>query len=107
MKRWDKNRSNDQNSYYHGVVIKLLSEHTGYDEDDMHEILKSLFLSDRERLMWDKRKKVTRVKSTSTLTTVEFEQYLDKVRKWAAAELGVYIPLPNEPPSWTDSIPIP
>jgi hypothetical protein len=37
------------------------------------------------------------VRSTSDLSTIEFEEYCSKIRMWASKELGVYIPSPNEP----------
>ncbi|WP_261345040.1 hypothetical protein [Limnoglobus roseus] len=33
--------------------------------------------------------------STKRLTTVEFEEYTEKVRAWAAT-MGIALPLPNE-----------
>jgi hypothetical protein len=27
---------------------------------------------------------------------MEFEEYNEKIRRWASVNLGVYIPLPNE-----------
>ena len=34
--------------------------------------------------------------STTELNTVEFEIFLEKVRRWAVVEHSIYIPLPNE-----------
>ena len=82
-------RSLNQNNYYHAVVVKMLSDFTGYDIDEMHEILKYEFL-----------KKVNTggfeyVQSTAKLTTTEFEEYLEKIKTWASM-LGCVIPDPNE-----------
>ena len=82
-------RSLNQNNYYFGVVVKMLSDFTGYEQDEMHEILKQQFL-----------KKVNAggfeyVRSTTKLSTTEFEEYLDVVKRWAAL-LGCVIPDPNE-----------
>ena len=84
-----KDRSNPQNRYYWGVVINLLCECTGYSDAEMHDALKMLFLRVDDR-------KIPTLRSTADLTTVEFEEYLDKVRMWAAEELSCIIPLPNE-----------
>lgn len=35
-------------------------------------------------------------KSTAEVTTFEFEQYLEQIRAFAAQELRMGIPLPNE-----------
>lgn len=82
-------RSNNQNNYYFGVVCKILGDYFGYDENEMHDALKYKFLrkgaADLET-----------VQSTTKMNTAEFEEYLEKVRRWAAMEYGVVVPLPNE-----------
>ena len=82
-------RSNNQNRYYWGVVVPLLVNATGYTTEEMHEALKMLFLKDLTR-------KIPTLRSTADLTTTEFEDYLGKVRMWAAQELSCVIPDPNE-----------
>lgn len=82
-------RSINQNRYYFGIPLKLISQHTGYTVDELHEILKFKFLKEHTDLG-------ERIKSTTELSTVEFEQYLSDIRKWARVELGCYVPLPNE-----------
>jgi len=84
-----KTRSNQENRYYWGVVIKILSDETGYSDNEMHDALRMLFLLDRER-------KVPTLISTTSLSTVQFEEYMSKVRAWASSDLDVYIPEPNE-----------
>jgi hypothetical protein len=56
----------------------------------MHEALKFKFLQDKTDT------NLPTVKSTASLSTVEFEVYLDNVRQWAATDLSCSIPLPNE-----------
>jgi hypothetical protein len=82
-------RSIQQNKYYHGVICKLISDHTGYTSDEVHQILAEQFLSYEK----DGR---TFVQSTTKLKTTEFESYMEDCRRWASMELQVYIPLPNE-----------
>jgi len=84
-----KSRSNNQNRYYWGVVVTMLSDETGYSTDEMHDALRMLFLQDRT-------KKIPTIKSTTDLSTVEFEDYLAKIRQWAAETLNCVIPDPNE-----------
>lgn len=85
-----RKRSLQQNRYYWGVVCNLVSDHTGYAPEESHQIMAEMFLSYE-----NKGKAFT--KSTTKLKTVEFEEYMEKCRRWAAMELQVYIPLPNEP----------
>jgi hypothetical protein len=82
-------RSDVQNSYYWGVVIELLSKELGYDKDEMHEILKYKFLQSNAMGM-------PYIKSTTKLSTGEFEEYLSKIKQWAAEFLHIVIPDPNE-----------
>lgn len=90
IRRHRKTRSDRQHRYYFGVVVAVLAEFTGYTSDEMHDALKWKFLRvDPESLL-------PTVRSTTSLTTVEFEDFLELVRAWAAADLGVVIPLPNE-----------
>lgn len=87
-----KQRSLKENNYYWGVVIETLVEQseTGYEPEDWHDILKNKFL------MYVNDQGFTRTRSTTSLTTEEFERYLEKIRMWAAQELSVLIPLPKE-----------
>lgn len=93
LKEEKSQRSLNQNNYYWGVVLKVLSEHTGYDPDDMHEICRYMFLKSFKTVG---NKELEYVKSTADLNTAEFEEYLEKIRRWAAVELNCYTPLPNE-----------
>lgn len=80
-------RSNLQNNYYWGVVLDILSRETGYEISEMHEILKYKFLKVKGKMEY--------VKSTTKLSTSEFEEYLEKIKRWASIDLNVYIPDPN------------
>ena len=49
--REQKNRrSLNLNSYYWAVVVKLVSVETGYDKEETHEVLKSMFLRTRYQI---------------------------------------------------------
>ena len=84
------NRSHNQNAYYHGVVCKLIADHTGAEPEEVHTALKYQFAE--KRFVGN----LVAPASTKRLDTIAFEHYLDKVRRWAQEELGVHIPLPNE-----------
>jgi hypothetical protein len=82
-------RSAQQNRYYWGVVVDLLSVHTGYTPDEMHEALKWKFLIIHRDGLPDT------VKSTAKLTIYEFMEYIDNIQKWAARDMGCVIPDPD------------
>lgn len=89
VKRPVKQRSDNENRYYWGVVIKMISQSTGAWPEDVHNEMRRLFL----RIGGDK---IPILQSSAELFTGDFEEYLSMVRMWAAAELGLVIPLPNE-----------
>lgn len=99
LRPYAKQRSNPQNRYYWSVCIRLVSEHTGYSPDEVHEILKHKFL---KKTLWiphnqeGVKEKSDITKSTTELTTAEFEKFLSDIRGWASLCLGCWIPEPNE-----------
>ena len=87
-----KQRSNQENRYYWGVVIKLISEHTGYTADEAHDAMRLKFLRNNDG-------KLITLKSTTKLSTVEFEAYMSSIRQFASEPidgLDFYIPEPGE-----------
>jgi len=86
-------RSGQQNRYYHGVVLELLSEHLGYTPEEVHEILKQKFLGE---VLSAGGQEFSVGKSTTELDTVQMENFMDRVRIWASIEFSVVIPEPNE-----------
>ena len=87
-----KDRSNQENRYYFGVVVNLISEHTGYTPDETHEFLKLKFLS-KIIVMAGKDERIPR--SSTELSTLEWERWMTEIREWAAQELGLDIPEPK------------
>ncbi len=83
-------RSKNQNAYYWGVCIKLIAEHTGAEPEEIHTALKFQFSP--KKFVGN----LVAPASSALLDTIDFEAYLDKVRRWAMEELNIYVPLPNE-----------
>ena len=83
-------RSLEQNKWYWGVAIPILSEALGYDHDEMHDALKMKLLPKNLDTP------LPTVGSTTKLNTLEFSHFMDDVVR-IAAELGVALPLPGEP----------
>ncbi len=98
VKECKNQRSLQQNKYYWGVPIKLISEHTGHTPDEVHELLKGLFLK-KHLDIFNKNGSVQRyyfIMSTTLLNTKTMEDYQSNIRVWGSSELGLYIPEPNE-----------
>ena len=92
-----KTRSLPQNSYYWGVLVKVVSEETGYYPNEIHAYHKEklwIFPPIKHNIMGEE---VYEVRTTTTLSTKEFAEWNDYLRQfWAERE--IYIPLPNEIP---------
>lgn len=88
-----KTRTIPQNAYLWGVVYKYISEEIGYEPEQVHELMKFKFLK-IEILV--KGNPETVIRSTTDLSTEEFNQYIERIVRWAAEFLSVSIPEPNE-----------
>jgi hypothetical protein len=73
------NRSTAQNKRY-WALIQELGSFLGYDEGEMHELLKYKFLSYKQEMLGDE---MVVIPSTSKLTIKEFVAYLSKVENFA------------------------
>lgn len=87
-------RSINQNAYYWGVIIDMIGKYLGYFPDEMHEVLKRKFLPAKVVNLKDE--EIIIPESTSRLDSGEFENYLESIRTWAATDLNLTIPVPNE-----------
>lgn len=95
-------RSLNQNDYYWMILTDyvqpaLYSE--GWREiktkDDAHDFVRSLFLKVKiiNEVTGDT---IERIKSTTELTTVQFNEYLEEIWQWSSEYLSIAIPSPNE-----------
>jgi hypothetical protein len=81
-------RSDLQNNYYWGVVIELSRNFCGYEKDEMHNAFGMMF---RKMEAVDG---IPTIKSTKTMSTEEFWEYVEQCRRFMAE--FIYIPDPNE-----------
>jgi hypothetical protein len=88
-----RQRSLEQNAYYWGVVVKMISDHTGYNKDEVH--LKLCFLFNAE-MIEVKGEYHRQGRSTTKINTKEFGEFLEQIRIWASTELGIDLPEPGE-----------
>ena len=84
-----KIRSNQQNRAWWGIPVKIISDYTGHSPEDIHYFLRQKFLSNPEDEL-----KIPR--STTSLSTIEFNELIENVQMWASSELGLIIPDPNQ-----------
>jgi hypothetical protein len=103
VERFHATRSLDQNAMYHGLIVRMLSEHTGFTHDEMHEVLKAKFLPKHLSVPNQNGEIVGEFViggSTTKLNKLEFGEYCDSIVRWAAEDLGLVIPDPD--PAWRE-----
>lgn len=82
-----RDRSTMQNRYLRWGVYWTIAEYTGYDQEYIHEVMKHKFLLDSSG-------KIPVPRSTASLNTKEFTDYVDAIRNFMAE--FVYIPSAEE-----------
>ena len=100
IQRKRKKRSLPQNSYYWGVIVKIIRNElyelgSIYTHKQVHGILKEMFLKVDEPI-GDDGLFISRVKSSKELSTSEFMDYTAQVIRWAAEFLNCVIPDPGQ-----------
>lgn len=105
ISRAKKRRSHEANAYLWGVVyvdilrgLRELAESVGElpvftDEDDLHEALKWTFL--RRVYALPGAGNLEAMPRSSKLSSAEFSEYVDKVKRWAA-ERHIFVREPGE-----------
>lgn len=96
-----KPRSIKQNKYYFGCVVPLVCEFmrdfgNEIGEDEAHEYLKEHVGKLVKVVISPSGVRSRIVRSSADLSSSEWEDYMQNIRKWAA-DFGLFIPLPNEP----------
>lgn len=71
-------RSAQQNNYY-WKIVNILGDDLGYTDQEMHSTIKTHF----------------NIQSTKILTTKEFSQFIERIIRWSAVDLGIVIPDPK------------
>jgi len=84
-----KKRSNDQNAYY-WLLLGILEKETGQEADDWHSTFRARLL---KKHITVNGKQITLVQSTTNLSTLEFGEYIEHIKR-IAAEYGIILPDP-------------
>jgi hypothetical protein len=98
IERRHATRSVVQNAWYWSGVLGTLSTHTGYTVDEMHELMKAKFLPKKLALVDGNgviQDDFIIGGSTTKLNKIEFGDYIEAIRQWAAETLDVNIPGPR------------
>jgi hypothetical protein len=98
VKPYTRKRSLSANALYFAwinEVVKIIHNDTGQDKEDVHEYLKRKFLEPRR---FEVNGEEFTVYSTKNLSSADFKSFMDKVMAWAATDLGIMLPTPEELP---------
>ena len=99
VKRQRATRSQQANRYYWGVVVQMLSEHTGYTPEEVHDLLKMRFIPKRLAVCNGNgviQDEFVLGGSTREMDTEEFGAYVEEICQWAATDLDLIIPDPEQ-----------
>lgn len=93
VERRVKRRSLPQNSFYWGVIIKLIATETGDDEQSTHETLKDMYCPTKPKTVFGVSREL---RSTTLLNESEMTEYCERCMAFAASELGISFPTKDE-----------
>lgn len=87
-----RDRRSSQGNRYYWFILGLISEHTGFEKDELHELFKKKFnpvtvsLGQEEDVIGG---------STRKMDTKRFAEYVERIRRFAETELNVTTPDPE------------
>lgn len=93
VRRERTQRSIDQNAYWWAVPVRLLAEHTGYTDNQMHYALLGECFG---YIVGPTGTVIPNVPSSSHLTTEQFTRLIEWVLIWGPTEMHVDIPPPEK-----------
>lgn len=86
-------RSTEANALY-WKWIGIIASETGNDREVCHKFFAKKFLGYDTKEFGNE--KIAIVKSTATLDTAQFAEYMNQVEAFASTELGIVLPTPND-----------
>lgn len=95
-------RSNNQNRFFHGVVIPIIQQgliDAGWNEAKSFEWTKDFIKMNclvKEYVNENTGEVKKSIGKTSELSTSEFMNLISEIQQWASEYLNVYVPEPNE-----------
>ncbi len=90
VRKFEKPGSDPQRGYYWKCIVRVLARTWGWDETSLHVRLKAKFAC------WMDDKGKWNIVDYSQMSTVQREEYQEKIRVWALTEHGIRLALPNE-----------
>ena len=84
-----KKRKNAQNAFY-WKLIECISEEIGESKNNVHDLMVYKFLGSNQFTVMNT--VITKLPSTTSLSTKEFTKYIQEIEKWAVEFLQIKIP---------------
>jgi hypothetical protein len=98
-------RSKAANRFWWGVVVRAISEHTGYTPDEVHEWAKAKFIPKRVTFAdgnGEIKDDLVIGGSSAKLNANDFYEFVENTRRFAAEHLDLVIPDPD--PLWFEKL---
>lgn len=96
---WRKPKTQPQLGYYYDVVLPILAEFIGDDEDSVHKDCKRSFFPKRREVSKITGDETEEVPSLADASSEEMSEYLDRIIRFFAGH-KVTIPPPHAGPEW-------
>jgi len=93
IKQKREQRSISQNALYWLWMACIMNE-TGNDKIDLHKFFTEKYLPVSFHLVFGKQ--IERSVSTTSLDTIQFTHYLERIQQFASSELGIILPKPED-----------
>jgi hypothetical protein len=87
-------RSIPQNRLY-WLWLTCIMDETGEHKDNLHEYFKQYYLGADEKMVFGKYR-IFVTQTTTGLDTLQFTNYLNRIEQFAATELGIILPHPED-----------
>lgn len=95
VRPFKKQRTPPQNNLY-WKWLEIIGEEIGYEKDELHDVLREKFLPFEEYEVCGVRRKRLTSTSDPEFKTNDMSDYMDRIERFAAQELGILLPRPDD-----------
>ena len=97
-----ENRSNPQNRYFH-LLCKYFSQETGFEIPEVKSLIKrtvcpDIFTISKSLYNGNQGSTFLFERSTASLDSAEMTKVIDRFRRWASEDAGIYLPMSDGMP---------
>ena len=100
LEKWKRKRTNPQNAYLHAIpfmmIAKAMTKKYGHKTGKISMLMAKELMKRKFLDRWSEILQASYVMKTSKLSTIEFNQFVEKLQQYGAMDLNIDIPSPNE-----------